>query len=207
MTWLDRLKKTRTSVHEAPTKPTKGIGATSDDLTEPTKGGFVGFAGHSAGAFESSPPAANDPSPSPAPVFDGEAFEERAGIMEYDGGLMRDLAEALAAGIYDEQLDLDRHCWPHTEAMNTREIERFLQRVEWFTRRGVNPVKAERLADMLVKRDRDSDDRHMCLECTGLDSKGRCTPAKHGHIEGVAGLLEPVTHVLHRCEGFKEMTR
>lgn len=207
MTWLDRLKKTRTSVDEAPTKPTKGIGATSDEPTEPTKGGFVGFAGDSAGAFENSHPAANDPSPAPAPAFDREGFDERAGIIEHDGGLPRDQAEALTAEIQGEPPDPDRHCWPHTTAMITHEIERFTQRVEWFTRRGVNPVKAERLADVLVGRDRDGDDRRLCLECAGLDSRGRCTPARHGHIEGVAGLLEPVTHVLHRCEGFKEMTR
>lgn len=138
----------------------------------------------------------------PAPAFDREAFEERAAIIEHDGGLTRDQAEALAAEIHGEPLDPDRHCWPHTDAMNTREIERFTQRVEWFTRRGVNPVKAEKLADQLVKRDRDGNDRRMCLECAGLDSRGRCTPAQCGRIEGVQGQLEPVPHVLHRCEGF-----
>lgn len=139
---------------------------------------------------------------SPAPPFDREAYEERAAIIEHDGGLPRDQAEALAAEIHGEPLDPDRHSWPHTEAMNTRELERFTQRVEVFTRRGVNPVKAERLADMLVKRDRVGDERRLCLECVGLDSKGRCTPARRGRIEGVSGLLEPVPHILHRCEGF-----
>ena len=40
-----------------------------------------------------------DPPASPAPVIDWEAFEERAAIMEYDGGLTREEAErkALAA--------------------------------------------------------------------------------------------------------------
>lgn len=201
MNWLARLKKTGTRPEVVPTKPTKAITPTFDEPTEPTKGGFVGFAGGLSGAFENSGPAANDQAP--APAFDREAFEERAGIVEHDGGMSRSQAEAMAADICGEPLDPDRHCWPHTEAMNTREIDLFMQRVDWFARRGVNPVKAERLADKLVQRDRDGDDRSMCLECAGLVSKGRCTPAQRGRIEGVHGLLEPVQHVLHRCEGFK----
>lgn len=141
---------------------------------------------------------------SPAPFSNREAYEERAAIIEHDGGLPRDQAETLAADIQGEPLEPDRHCWPNSAAMNTREIERFTQRVEWFILRNVNPVKAEKLADMLVRRDREGDDRRLCLECAGLDSKGRCTPAQLGRIEGVAGLLEPVPHILHRCEGFEE---
>lgn len=37
-----------------------------------------------------------DPPASPAPVIDWEAFEERAAIMEYDGGLTREEAERKA---------------------------------------------------------------------------------------------------------------
>ncbi|MDE2075757.1 MAG: hypothetical protein KGI91_01610 [Burkholderiales bacterium] len=133
-----------------------------------------------------------------------EAFEERAAIIEHDGEMSREHAERMAAEIHGEPLDPDRHCWPQTEAMNTREIDRFTGRVDSFVMCGVNPVKAERLAYSLVTRDREGDDRRMCLECSGLDSKGRCTSARRGRIEGVIGLLEPVTHILHRCEGFEE---
>lgn len=132
-----------------------------------------------------------------------QALQAPAPAFDRDGGMSRSQAETMAADICGgEPLKPDRHCWPHTEAMNTREIDLFMRRVDWFTRRGVNPVKAERLGDKLVQRDRDGDDRRMCLECAGLDSKGRCTPAQRGRIEGVHGLLEPVQHVLHRCEGF-----
>lgn len=141
----------------------------------------------------------------PPPAFDSQALEERAGIIEHDGGLSREQAEALAAGACGEPPDPDRHCWPHTTAMSTGEIERFTERVALFMRRGVHPVEAETLADRLVGRDRDGDDRRLCLECMGLDAKGRCAPARRGYIEGSACVLEQVADVLHRCEGFGDL--
>lgn len=50
--------------------------------------------------------------------------------------------------------DPDRHCWPHTTAMNTGEIDTFTRRLARFTDKGMGLDEAERLADKLVMRDR-----------------------------------------------------
>ena len=83
MTWLSRLKKSAVAPEPEPKKPTKP--------------GFGGFGGTPAGLSQKSgggATAANDPSQ--AQDFDREAFEERAAIMEFDGGLSRAESERLA---------------------------------------------------------------------------------------------------------------
>jgi len=50
----------------------------------------------------------------------------------------------------------DRWCWPHSDAMNTTEIERFLARVKYFIEHGIAEDAAERMADELVLADRRS---------------------------------------------------
>lgn len=82
------------------------------------------------------------------------------------------------------------------------EIQTFIARVERFTRRGQIETKAEHLAEVLLVRDRDDDDRRMCLECAGLGERGRCLPARRGAIPGAGRVVEPVTTILQRCEGF-----
>ena len=52
--------------------------------------------------------------------------------------------------------------------MNGGEIDMFMARLTRFTSKGVNQSEAESLADKLVIRDRDSDDRALCLERTHL---------------------------------------
>jgi hypothetical protein len=64
--------------------------------------------------------------------------------------------------------DSDRWCWPHSSAMNGREINIFLIRLEHFRSIGIGLNSAENLADRLVIRDRDLDDRVMCVECKYL---------------------------------------
>lgn len=59
--------------------------------------------------------------------------------------------------------DPDRWCWPHSLAMTGREIDTFAERSAHFNRRGQPALNAELLADRLVNRDRDSDDRHLCV--------------------------------------------
>lgn len=46
-----------------------------------------------------------------------------------------------------------------------REIFRFQFREGLFIRRGFEPERAERAAESLVYRDRNRDDRRMCVEC------------------------------------------
>ena len=98
--------------------------------------------------------------------------------------------------------DPDRCCWPHSTAMNTAEIDRFLARLETFIRKGMGLDAAETLADALVLRDRETDDRRSCSECANLERSGRCTAARAGQIVGAAENMEPVRTVLQRCEGF-----
>ncbi len=75
-------------------------------------------------------------------------------------------------------LDPDRWCWPHSSAMNSGEIENFAKRAALFNRRGLASLDAELLADKLVTRDREGDNRRACLECRGLTGNGpyQCSP-------------------------------
>lgn len=136
------------------------------------------------------PAVANDPT---AP--DREAWPERAAIAEYDGGLSRQDAEALA----------DSCCWPHSSAMNGAEIDTFTARLARFTDKGLSLEDAERLADKLVIRDREGDDRRVCLECVHLRHGGRCG---NWQAAGVAIRARDAqvpgdfTAMLQRCDGF-----
>lgn len=65
--------------------------------------------------------------------------------------------------------DPDRWCWPHSTAMTGQEIDTFAERTGQFNRRGLAALEAELLADKLVTRDRESDDRRLCLECVHLE--------------------------------------
>lgn len=153
--------------------------------------------------------AANDPTQ--AQGFDREAFEERAAIMEFDGGLSRTESERLALSTDGANLkepeadDPDRHSWPHTTAMNSAEIDAFNARVQLFIRRGIGGTEAEGLADGLVIRDRDGDDRRLCLECQHLRGGGRSWACNQWRAAGLgaAGVPADMVMLLQRCDGFK----
>jgi hypothetical protein len=52
-------------------------------------------------------------------------------------------------------------------------------------------ANADDLAERLTMRDRDGDDRPLCLECAWLDDTGRCLAAAAGRKPGaVAGLSQ-----------------
>ena len=70
--------------------------------------------------------------------------------------------------------DPDCWCWPNSPAMNGREIGIFLVRLEQFRSLGLDLDSAEKLADRLVIRDRDVDDRIVCFECCHLRNGWRC---------------------------------
>lgn len=98
--------------------------------------------------------------------------------------------------------DPDRWCWPHSDAMNGAELDRFAERARQFARRSISANAAEAMADRLVIRDRERDDRRTCLECTAFRS-GRCDNYRH------AGLRAPevsrdLATLLQRCPGFGE---
>ena len=122
--------------------------------------------------------------------YGAEAWLERAAIAEFDGGLSRTDAEALA----------DAACWPHSTAMNGAEIDTYTERMARFTDRGLSLPDAEALADRLVNRDREQDDRRVCPECRYL-KQGRCG---NWRMAGVGEPLLPkdLLTLLQRCEGF-----
>lgn len=84
-----------------------------------------------------------------------------------------------------------------------RDIDRFTKRVLMFKRRGCSSDKAELLAETLVARDRDGDDRRFCLECEHLCQDGTCFAALRGRIAGIGRLYTPVQDMLQRCPSFK----
>lgn len=70
--------------------------------------------------------------------------------------------------------DPDRWCWPNSPAMNGREIGIFSIRLEHLRSLGLDLDSAEKLADRLVIRDRDNDDRIVCFECCNLRNGWLC---------------------------------
>ena len=99
--------------------------------------------------------------------------------------------------------DPDRWCWPHNEAMTGREIDTFTARLARFTNKGLGLDGAEALADKLVTRDRELDDRRLCLECSQLSGRGtwRCNQWRRAWL-GQPGIPADIVIQLQRCEGF-----
>jgi hypothetical protein len=87
-------------------------------------------------------------------------------------------------------------------AWTDADIARFLDRRARLMRWGWAEREAEALAERLVKRDRDGDDRRMCVECSNLGERGRCMAAAAGKLPGADRRLEPVPTILQRCEAF-----
>ena len=118
------------------------------------------------------------------------------------------LAKAPDRAANDPAPDLDRHCWPHSTAMTGREIDTFTARLSRFTDKGLILDDGEVLADKLVIRDRESDDRHVCLECLHLAGYGswRCSNWQRSGIAiqaWDAQLPGQLVRNLQRCDGFK----
>lgn len=101
--------------------------------------------------------------------------------------------------------DPDRWCWPYSQAMTGREIDTFAGRAMLFSRHAMPPVNAEGLAYQLVNRDREGDDRRLCLECCNLTGRAgawRCNQWQQAGMVG-AGVPSGMVLVLQRCNGFK----
>ena len=105
--------------------------------------------------------------------------------------------------------DSDRWCWPNSSAMNSAEIDTFEARLHKFINKGLARNDGEVLADRLVLRDRDQDDRRVCLECQHFAGHGaeswRC-----GNWQAAGIALRPrdaqlpadLLVQLQRCDGF-----
>ena len=105
--------------------------------------------------------------------------------------------------------DPDRWAWPHSQAMTGREIDTFTARLHHFTRRGLAEPDAERVADKLVRRDRESDDRRLCLECVHLAGHAGTWGCRNWQRAGMATkpqhaqLSAALVPLFQRCNGFK----
>ena len=113
----------------------------------------------------------------------------------------------LQAAHLEPDIEPDRWCYPHSTAMNTVEIDIFTARLSRFTGKGLSIAGGEGLADKLVSRDREQDDRHSCFECANLAGAGgwRCG---NWQAAGVAiqsrdaQLPADLVVQLQRCDGF-----
>ena len=111
----------------------------------------------------------------------------------------------------DPTPDPDRWAWPHSQAMTGREIDTFTARLAGVTDKGLSLEDAEALADKLVTRDRESDDRRLCLECVHLTGHSagamRCTNWQRAGVAmraKDAQLSAALVCQLQRCDGFTE---
>lgn len=136
---------------------------------------------------------------------DSKAVKDCSANMAPGGGLSG--AQAGAADANATAHDIDLYCWPHSSSMNTAEIEGFVLRIGRFAALGLTLADAEALADELVHRDRDHDDRRLCLECRHLYGRDRWRCAnwrQAGNVPfqlGTASAADLV-RTLQRCNGF-----
>lgn len=170
------------------------------DLIRTTKDMLIGWLRHEV---------VNDPPP--APAHDGE--DERAAFRDQYARAMR--AESTATdppAIPDPKVppraeatpaNPDRWCWPNSTPLSTEEIDTFTARLALFTDKGEDLQDAERLADKLVVRDREGDDRRACLECAHLHGAGRWR-CGNAHRAGIGTDRPPadLVKLLQRCDGF-----
>ena len=101
----------------------------------------------------------------------------------------------------------DADCWPHSTAMTGAEIDTFTARLARFMDKGLDLDAGERLADKLVIRDREQDDRRQCLECLHLHRGWRCGNWQRAGVAvraGHAHLSTDFVSLLQRCDGFAD---
>ena len=93
-----------------------------------------------------------------------------------------------------DELDLAAVAW--TDA----DIERYLLRLDRLLRWGWLELEAEKLAERLVRRDREGDDRVSCAgECTHYRS-GRCGNHRSAGLQS-ADVGRDLASMLQRCSG------
>ena len=134
--------------------------------------------------------------------FVGFVAHPQGHIQKFDGAVVNPQTPVANA----PAIDPDRWAWPHSSAMNGQELDTLMARQALFCQRGASAQDAERLADRLVNRDRDDDDRRLCLECRHLQG---ATPWRCGNWfmagvavrSGDAGLARDMVMLLQRCPG------
>lgn len=129
------------------------------------------------------------------------------GFVAYPDGASENFTVPEQPPANEATADPDRWCWPQGAAMNTVEIETFTARLARFTDKGLTLDDAEALAAKLVQRDREMDDRRICMECVHLQGAGRWR-CSNTVMAGIAPntadtqLPSSLTHQLQRCAGF-----
>lgn len=96
----------------------------------------------------------------------------------------------------------DRWCWPNGPAMNGQEIAVLNMRNNLFLALGWDA--AEAVADRMVRRDRESDDRVVCLECVHY-TRQWCANANAAELSPNKSSTQIATDLitlLQRCPGF-----
>lgn len=165
-------------------KNEKGLNAHATKPTKPPQGvGKAGFVG-----FVASPPACLH------------------NLGAVDSGAMKHEAPAVNDGHPPNIAPAtkpDRWCWPHSLACNSKEINTFTARLVRFTDKGLSLADAESEADRLVIRDRECDDRRLCLECTHLQGtdRWRCGNWQAANVASDR-LSRVLVLMLQRCGGF-----
>ena len=89
----------------------------------------------------------------------------------------------------------------HEGCWDDAEIEIFIARSTRF--RAMGRADAEHLAERLTLRDRQVDDRRLCVECRELEASGRCAAARRGALAAADRRLEPSQNILMRCPVFR----
>ena len=213
MNWLARLKNIDTT-------PTA-------EATKPTKPGFVGSVAPHIGVMQnthtSDAPAANDA----AQVYELVADDEVTSLVTVETAVRKQpersevrtetrvstgKVSTLVSSPAPVLQDPDRWCWPHTQAMNTAEIDTFMARLARFTDKGMALEAAEALADRLVARDREADARRVCLECAHLAGRAEAWECRNWQQAAIASkardaqLSPALVFQPQRCDGFKAAT-
>jgi len=193
MSWLARLKTGKTPEKDA-SKTTETVFVVSEAPTL-------------APLQKNEVPAVTVNDPAPTPTTTVQAVITESGNKLIDIGTVRPpgltpllLAASLAldasisaAGTLPGN-DPDADCWPDSTAMTGAEIDLFTARLHRFSDKGLIRTDSEALADRLVIRDREADDRRSCLECRHLSGYGH-TSWRCGNWQA-AGIAVTSRHTL-----------
>lgn len=99
--------------------------------------------------------------------------------------------------------DPDLWCWPRSDAMNGQEVATFTARLHYVQSKGLRRGDAQALADRLVIRDREQDNRRACLECQHLAGRQRCAQWQRAGI-GSPAIPADLLALLQRCDAFTQ---
>ena len=102
----------------------------------------------------------------------------------------------------------DACCWPHSDGMNGAELLRMSIRLRLFARRGMEEAGAERLADQLMRLDRDRSGLIACVACSRLSGGAAQGWRCNGYRAARTARELPADLVAtpQRCPGFKAST-